>query len=66
LKFKDWLNREVLPSIDETGSYHAPGVAKALPTDYISSLKALIQSEKEKVQMALDSSRVLALKAETI
>jgi prophage antirepressor-like protein len=61
-EFERVIFEEILPSIQDTGSYHAPGVAKALPTDYISALESLLQFEKEKAQLALETSGALALK----
>lgn len=73
--FETWVFDEVLPSIRQTGSYsinNNPN-AKALPHDYLSALKALVESEEQRLetQKALSAEQDahnetrLALTAET-
>lgn len=46
-RFRKWLTSEVLPEIRRTGSYGHPADDLALPTDYLSALKALVQREEQ-------------------
>ena len=73
--FESWVFDEVLPSIRQTGSYSVSNKtnAKALPHDYLSALKALVESEEQRLetQKALSAEQDahnetrLALTAET-
>ena len=73
--FESWVFDEVLPSIRQTGSYSVSNStnAKALPHDYLSALKALVESEEQRLetQRALSAEQGahnetrLALTAET-
>ena len=73
--FESWVFDEVLPSIRQTGSYSVSNStnAKALPHDYLSALKALVESEEQRLeaQKALSAEQGahnetrLALTAET-
>ena len=73
--FESWVFDEVLPSIRQTGSYSVSNStnAKALPHDYLSALKALVESEEQRLetQKALSAEQDahnetrLALTAET-
>ena len=73
--FESWVFDEVLPSIRQTGSYSVSNNpnAKALPHDYLSALKALVESEEQRLetQKALSAEQDahnetrLALTAET-
>ena len=73
--FESWVFDEVLPSIRQTGSYSVSNKtnAKALPHDYLSALKALVESEEQRLetQRALSAEQDahnetrLALTAET-
>lgn len=73
--FESWVFDEVLPSIRQTGSYSVSNStnAKALPHDYLSALKALVESEEQRLetQRALSAEQDahnetrLALTAET-
>ena len=73
--FESWVFDEVLPSIRQTGSYSISNKtnAKALPQDYLSALKALVESEEQRLetQKALSAEQDahnetrLALTAET-
>lgn len=73
--FESWVFDEVLPSIRQTGSYSVSNKtnAKALPHDYLSALKALVESEEQRLetQKALSAEQYahnetrLALTAET-
>ena len=73
--FETWVFDEVLPSIRQTGSYSVSNKtnAKALPHDYLSALKALVESEEQRLetQKALSAEQDahnetrLALTAET-
>ena len=73
--FESWVFEEVLPSIRQTGSYSVSNKtnAKALPHDYLSALKALVESEEQRLetQKALSAEQDahnetrLALTAET-
>ena len=73
--FESWVFDEVLPSIRQTGSYSISNKtnAKALPHDYLSALKALVESEEQRLetQKALSAEQDahnetrLALTAET-
>ena len=73
--FESWVFDEVLPSIRQTGSYIVNNKtnAKALPHDYLSALKALVESEEQRLetQKALSAEQDahnetrLALTAET-
>ena len=73
--FESWVFDEVLPSIRQTGSYSVSNNpnAKALPHDYLSALKALVESEEQRLetQKALSEEQDahnetrLALTAET-
>ena len=73
--FESWVFEEVLPSIRQTGSYSVSNStnAKALPHDYLSALKALVESEEQRLetQKALSAEQDahnetrLALTAET-
>ena len=73
--FESWVFEEVLPSIRQTGSYSVSNKtnAKALPHDYLSALKALVESEEQRLetQKALSAEQnahnetLLALTAET-
>ena len=50
--FESWVFDEVLPSIRQTGSYIVNNKtnAKALPHDYLSALKALVESEEQRLE----------------
>lgn len=73
--FESWVFDEVLPSIRQTGSYSVSNNpnAKSLPHDYLSALKALVESEEQRLetQKALSAEQDahnetrLALTAET-
>ena len=73
--FESWVFDEVLPSIRQTGSYSVSNKtnAKALLHDYLSALKALVESEEQRLetQKALSAEQDahnetrLALTAET-
>lgn len=49
--FKRWITHEVLPQIRRTGSYGNPADDLALPTDYLSALKALVQREEQNLAL---------------
>jgi anti-repressor protein len=51
-RFQDWVFEEVLPTIRKTGSY---SVIPQFPQTYIEALEALLISEKEKEQLALEN-----------
>lgn len=53
--FRKWITSEVLPSIRKTGSYN---IQQQLPQDYLSALKALVKSEEEKQQLAIENARL--------
>lgn len=61
--FKRWITHEVLPAIRRDGFYGAP-LTPALPTDYLSALKALVDAEETKVaqakQLALGPNKLFA------
>ena len=49
-KFKRWVTSEVLPSIRKTGGY-------SLPRDYVSALRALADSEEQRLSLAAENER---------
>lgn len=49
-KFRRWVTSEVLPSIRRTGGYH-------LPNDYISALRALVNSEEQRLALEAENER---------
>jgi anti-repressor protein len=51
-KFKKWITSEVLPQIRKTGSYIKT------PQTYIQALEALIETEREKEQLAIENSNL--------
>ena len=61
LKFQEWLRREVLPEIDERGSYTAPGAVVRAPTNMREAL-LLALSEMEQKETALGQVRQLQIR----
>lgn len=49
--FKRWVRHDVLPEIRRTGSFGHPADDLALPTDYLSALKALVQREEQNLAL---------------
>lgn len=49
-KFKRWVTSEVLPSIRKTGGY-------SIPRDYVSALRALADSEEQRLSLAAENER---------
>lgn len=49
-KFRRWVTSEVLPTIRKTGGYQ-------LPNDYISALRALADSEEQRLALAAENER---------
>lgn len=49
-QFKRWVTSEVLPSIRKTGGY-------SLPRDYVSALRALADSEEQRLSLAAENER---------
>jgi anti-repressor protein len=56
-KFQQWVFSEVLPSIRKTGQY---AVEPKLPQNYLEALKALVQSEEEKLLLQSQNQSLLA------
>ncbi|WP_223690127.1 phage antirepressor KilAC domain-containing protein [Leifsonia poae] len=58
VRFRHWLTGTVLPEIRRTGSYGHPADDLALPTDYLSALKALVQREEQNVELAQQNAEL--------
>ena len=57
-KFQDWVCEEVIPSIRKTGSY---SVQPKTPQTYLEALEALVEAEKEKQRLELESKQQQAV-----
>ncbi len=67
--FKNWIAREVVPSLRKTGTYSLAGRVidgKELPHDYLSALKALVAAEEEKAEMQQALEKTAAERDEAI
>lgn len=56
-RFTDWVTSEVLPQIRKTGSY-SENKKSALPSDYLTALKALVASEEEKQRLSASNQQL--------
>lgn len=56
--FRKWITSEVLPSIRKTGSY---SVQPTVPQTYLEALEALVEAEKEKQRLELESKQQQAV-----
>lgn len=56
--FRKWITSEVLPSIRKTGSY---SVQPKTPQTYLEALEALVDAEKEKQRLELESKQQQAV-----
>lgn len=57
-KFRAWVTREVLPEIRRSGTFGHPADDLALPTDYLTALKALVQREEQNLVLEQENAEL--------